>query len=728
MAIPGNMSNQKKPKTTSSLPPQKDAREQIHGIRIGTDTLHDKNTRIWLIGILLSTILVYFPALSNELVNWDDDSYILNNPLILDLSVNGLITLFTEFYTGNYHPLTLLSYAIEHSLVGNEPFLYHLNNLILHLINCGLLFWFLIRYTGNTITTGITTLLFAIHPLHVESVAWAAERKDVLYTCFFFLSMIWYERYKSSQKISDYIILSLFFIASCLSKGMAVVLPGALIALEYAKGRNFSLKLIWENKIPLWVISLAFGIIAIIAQEKAIRDEKIFSHADNIFIASYGYVLYLVKTLVPYPLSCFYPYPLKNAGTLPPEYYAALGAVGISAFIAWKFRNKARWAVGAFLFFVATIIMVSQILPVGAAVAADRYFYLASVGIFLIVGESIRRGIQAQPSRQNFYLAFILVISTLYAGVAWKRVKVWENSYVLFSDVIEQYPFATFAYNNIGTYFQLKKEPQKAMEFYLKSVQVNKNYDLGYINLAIAFNDLKQFDKAIEYGERGMQLNPKSYDGWASLAFAYDNMKQHEKAVSAYRKANQLQPDNKTILLNMANALRNAGQWEEAIGIYEAMLKEKPDNADVLNNLGYTLAQLKRFQEAEELLKKAMSINPKLSAIYNNLGYTYAMQGRFAESIAIMEESIRQNPKSAESYNNLGNAYGMQGQNDKAVQLFRQSIEVDSTFSDAWNNLGIAYLNLGQNDLALQHYLKAAKLGNVSARGFLEGQGVDWRR
>lgn len=717
----------KQKKTNSGLSDKNQKNEAPAVFSIGKDTMSDKPVLLWLAGILILTILIYLPALTNELVNWDDDSYIMNNPLILDLSMAGIINLFTTFYTGNYHPLTLLTYAIEHSLVGNEPFLYHLNNLILHLANCALLFLFLIRFTQNKITTGITTLLFAIHPLHVESVAWAAERKDVLYTLFFFLAMIWYERYKDSKKVSDYILLILFFILSCLSKGMAVVLPGALIALEFAKGEKISFKSILQNKIPLWVVSLAFGIIAIIAQEKAIRDEKIFTHLDNIFIASYGYVLYLSKTIVPYPLSCFYPYPLKSGGNLPTEYYAALGAVLLSAFLAWKYRDKARWAVGAFLFFVATIIMVSQLLPVGAAVAADRYFYLASVGIFLIIGEGIRRLIEKKPAQQNLIIGLTLSLSLVYAGLAWKRVKIWENSFVLFSNVIEQYPFATFAYNNIGTYFQLRKEPQKAMEYYLKSVQVNKNYDLGYINLAIAYNDLKQFDKAVEYGERGMQLNPNSYDGWASLAFAYDNLKMHEKAVSSYRKALQLQPENQTIILNMANALRNAGQWDEAIGMYNDMLTQKPDNADVLNNLGYTLAQLKRFEEAEQLLKKAMSINPKLSAIYNNLGYTYAMQGRFAESIGIMEESIRQNPTSAESYNNLGNAYGMQGQNDKAVQLFQKAIEVDSTFSDAWNNLGIAYLNLKQNDLALAHYLRAAKLGNVSARSFLESQGVDWR-
>jgi tetratricopeptide (TPR) repeat protein len=721
------MSDKKIKKNTASPSDKNTNPERILGLKTGNDSLSQKEVLTWLIGILLITVLVYLPALGNELVNWDDDSYIMNNPLILDLSSAGLINIFTTFYTGNYHPLTLLSYAIEHSIVGNEPFLYHLNNLILHLANCALLFWFLIQFTGNKISTGITTLLFAIHPLHVESVAWAAERKDVLYTFFFFLSMIWYERYKTSQKISDYILLVLFFIFSCLSKGMAVVLPGALIALEFAKGEKLSFKTILQNKIPLWVVSLAFGVIAIIAQEKAIRDEKIFTHLDNIFIASYGYVLYLSKTLIPHPLSCFYPYPIKSGGMLPPAYYAALGAVLLSGFLAWKYRNKARWAVGAFLFFVATIIMVSQILPVGAAVAADRYFYLASVGIFLLIGEGIRQLMEKRPAQKNAILGFFLAASLAYAGLAWKRVQIWENSFVLFSNVIEQYPFATFAYNNIGTYFQLRKEPQKAMEFYLKSVQVNKNYDLGYINLAIAYNDLKQFDKAVEYGERGMQLNPNSYDGWASLAFAYDNLKMHEQAISAYRKANQLQPKNETIILNMANALRNGGKWDEAIVLYEKMLKDKPDNADVMNNLGYTFAQIKRFQEAEQLLRKAMSINPKLAAIYNNLGYTYAMQGRFAESIAIMEESIRQNPTSAESYNNLGNAYGMQGKNDKAVQLFQKAIEVDSTFSDAWNNLGIAYLNLKQNDLALAHYLRAAKLGNVSARSFLESQGVDWK-
>lgn len=706
---------------TISVPANK-----INFIQKGTDTFQDKLSLYFLFGILITTGIIYAKALSNELLNWDDDSYIINNTLIQNLNTESLIKIFTTFFTGNYHPLTLLSYALEYKFVGAEPFLYHLDNLILHLANSALLFYFLIQFTGSRISAGITTLLFAVHPLHVESVAWAAERKDVLYTFFFFLSMIFYEKYLESRKSLHYGLLILFFILSCISKGMAVVLPAALLALDFAAGRKMNTETIIRQKLPLWIIALGFGIIAIIAQEKAIRDEKIFSHLDNIFIASYGYVLYLWKTLVPYRLSCFYPYPVKSAGMLPGQFYAALLAVILSGFLAWKYRNTHRWAVGAYLFFIATIIMVSQILPVGAAVAADRYFYLASVGIFLMAGEGLRRFMQTNPAKAKLAMGLVLSVCVIYSGLTWKRVQVWENSYELFTDVIDQYPFATFAYNNIGTYFQLKKEPAKALAFYEKSVQVNKNYDLGYINLAIAYNDMKEYEKAISMGERGMQLNPNSYDGWASLGFAYDNLRMYDKAINAYQNALKLQPDNTSIPLSLANALRNAGKWDEAIAMYNAQLAQDPNSADVLNNLGYTLAQLKRFNEAEELLNKALKLKPDLSAIYNNLGYTYAMQGRFDASIAIMEESIRRNPKSAESYNNLGNAYGMQGKNEMALQMFRKSIEIDSTFSDAWNNLGIAYLNQRQNDLALQHYIKAARLGNISARSFLQSQNVSW--
>lgn len=707
------------------VPEIKTSTLSIDALKQGNETWAEKPSLILLAGILMLTLLVFSFGLNNELVNWDDDSYITNNALVHSLSPENIVNIFTTFYTGNYHPITLLSYAIEYNFVKEAPFLYHLNNLILHSINVILLFYFLMQFTGNRISAGITTLLFAIHPLHVESVSWAAERKDVLYTCFFFLSMIMYERYLQNRNLQHYLLLILFFILSCMSKGMAVVLPAALVALDFAKNRPLNVKTLITQKAVLWMIAIAFGIIAIWAQEKAIRDEKIYSHTDNIFIASYGYVFYLWKTIVPLQLSCFYPYPVKTGGMLPWFYYAATLAVMASAFLMWRFRDKARWAVGAWLFFIATIIMVSQILPVGAAVAADRYFYLASVGVFLLVGEGVRRWIERKPHLQNSILGVVLIISLSYAVLSWKRVQVWENSYTLFMDVIDQFPAATFAYNNIGTYFQLRKESDKALEFYLRSVQINKNYDLGYINLAIAYNDKKEFDKAIQYGERGMQLNPNAYDGWASLGFAYDNLRIYDKSVNAYQNALKLKPGNETVRLNLANALRNAGQTEAAIQIYNDMLQASPKNADVMNNLGYTYAQQQKYKEAEGMLLQARELNPELLPVYNNLGFTYAMQGQYDRAIAVMQEGLNRKP-SAETYNNLGNAYGMRGQNDTAIEMFRKSIEMDSTFSDAWNNLAISYLNMKQNDMALQYYLKAARLGNPSARTFLQQQGVNW--
>jgi len=678
----------------------------------------------WIIGLLVITIFIYFPALTHELVNWDDDSYIIQNTLIQSFSLEAIIHLFSSFYTGNYHPLTLLTYAIEYQLVQAEPLLYHLDNLLLHLGNTLLVFFFFRRFTQNITIGGITALLFAIHPLHVESVAWAAERKDVLYTFFFLGAMYFYESWQENRKPIYYSAILLCFLLSCLSKGMAVVLPAALVTLDFLKGRNIlNLKTLIIEKAPIWLMALAFGIIAIIAQEKAIRDEKIFSHLDNIFIGGYGYLQYLWKTVVPIQLSCFYPYPQKTQGLMPWYYYASILSLPLTAGIAWKLRKTHPWITGGWLFFLVTIVMVLQFLPVGAAVYADRYYYLASVGLFYIVAEAFTR---IPNSKTQLYSIAGILIVIVYSGLSFQRVKVWENSLTLFSNVIDQYPNASFAYNNIGTYYQNKKEPEKSISWYEKCTQSNPQYDLGFINLTIAYNAIKNFDKAVLSGRRGVELNPNSYDGWASLAFAYDNLKDYAQAAKAYEAAHRLKPEDEIIRLNMANAWRNAGQFEPALQLYQQMLKEKADQPDVLNNLGYTLAQLKRFEEAEQLLLKAQAIKPDLIPIYNNLGYTYAMQGRFADAIKIMEKAIEINPKNPESYNNLGNAYGMQGNNDLAIKYFELSLAADPKFSDAQNNLGIAYLNVKNNDKAVYHFREAAKLGNPNARQFLKNQNINW--
>src|SRR6266571_3392951 len=271
-----------------------------------------KRTVLFLAVTLVLTVLSFSPSLDNGFTNWDDPGYVLENYSIRDLSQKNVANVFTSYLQGNYHPLTVLSYAVEYKFFQLDPKIYHITNLLLHVLNTTFVFWLIRLLTGRLETAAITAVLFGIHPLHVESVAWISERKDVLFSLFYLGSLISYVL--SLTKVQDrvrYLIMSLvLFILSLLSKGVAVTLPLVLLLIDYYFKRTFTKKIFIE-KIPFFLLSIGFGVIAILAQksEGAIQTMTTYPFYDRLLIASYGIVTYLFKIFVPQQLSAFYPYP-----------------------------------------------------------------------------------------------------------------------------------------------------------------------------------------------------------------------------------------------------------------------------------------------------------------------------------------------------------------------------------------------------------------------------------
>ena len=319
--------------------------------------------------ILIAAFFVFSPGLTNEFVNWDDYAYIVDNPLIRSLSFANIAHLF-NFKTevvGNYHPLTVLSYAVEYKLVGLKPMLYHFDNIFIHLLNSALVCVLVWKLTKHYYSSLIACVLFAIHPMRVESVVWAAERKDVLYTFFFLISLLFYIRYLFTErnKISIYILCILFYLFSILSKGQAVVLPLVLILIDYWYSGKIEIKKLLD-KIPFFVLSVAFGLLATKAQASSLTSERMIHYEllDRIFFASYNLLAYPFKFLFPYQLACFYGYPLNSEMTV---YYLTLPAVLILlGFLAYKFI-KDKLIVFSVLFFLMCFQALFRVSHLGTA-------------------------------------------------------------------------------------------------------------------------------------------------------------------------------------------------------------------------------------------------------------------------------------------------------------------------------------------------------------------------
>ena len=337
--------------------------------------------------ILAITFMAFTPCLKNGFVNeWDDDLYVRGNADIQHLSVQTTARVFSSFYAATYLPVTMLSYMLDHQLGGLDPFGYHLTNLIFHLLNCLLVFWLVGMLSRNILVSFITALLFGVHPLHVESVAWISERKDVLYAAFFLLSMISYCYYlKTRKRGRSYWLAVVFFALSLLSKAMAITMPLLLLLTDYLSGRPRE-RGVATDKIPFFSLALCVGLVGFFGQVPAMRTGHVLSFFEKCLCPSYACLFYLGKILWPTKLSCYYPFTgIKDL----PVYLFSLGGWLALLVLTLRSATRTRKVVFGVFFFLITLLPVLQFVQMGLAIVADRYVYLASLGIFYLIAEGI---------------------------------------------------------------------------------------------------------------------------------------------------------------------------------------------------------------------------------------------------------------------------------------------------------------------------------------------------
>ena len=521
------------------------------------------NYFLMLIGVV--TILVYAKTIGYGLIyNWDDAGYILKNEYIKVLSLSSIIDVFSSFHLHNYHPLTTLTYALEYSIVGENAWLYHLDNLILHLANTYLVYLLIMGlFKEKTLPALIAAALFSLHPMHVESVAWVSERKDVLYTLFFLLAMIRYLRYIEHRKRKELMMTGVFFLLSCLSKSAAVTLPVVLLAMDWYFRRKWSLNIIIE-KIPFLLISLAFGILAIFSQDTAIQDlNPILSLGERVLIVCWGVCLYIGKFIAPLELSAFYPYPLKFNDVLPWYYYFAPFLVALLGVFLWVSRKWGREVLFGFAFFFITISLVLQLMPVGGAILAERYTYVPYLGLIFVLVWPLNKLQSLDVSKKilgnlRMYLRIMILVLIAFVFLTSERTKFWKDGDVLFTDVIEKYPLFPYAYNNRGflywDYYALKVYPDNEIK---KNVYVEKA--------------LKDYNMAIT-------LDPSYVGAFSNRAILYYNTGNPQKALDDFNALLQMDPSHKDGLLGRANTLSTLERFTESIADYDAYLLLKQDD------------------------------------------------------------------------------------------------------------------------------------------------------
>jgi tetratricopeptide (TPR) repeat protein len=637
--------------------------------------------------ILVVTFIAYFPTFQNEFTNWDDDKYIIENLDIRSLGVENIKAFFSDIHMGNYHPFTMLSFAIDYQISGLSPNMYHFTNILLHLINTALVFWLIllllnhIQHKKSFEIAIITAALFGVNTLHVESVTWISERKDVLFSMFYLFSLIAYVKYVIKKKNVFYFYSIVLFLLSLFSKGQAVSLALTVMAIDYLFSRKLLNRKVIIEKIPFFALSITFGIIAIYAQRStdSIQSNIVFSIDERILFACYGLIQYIIKLIIPLRLSAFYPYPDKVDASVPIEYLLYLFfVIAIIVLFIYLIKKQRKTLAFGFLFFLINIFLVLQLLPVGNAIMADRYSYIPSIGLFFIIGLVYVWILDNMKYRLIFWTRITFLIYFVFLSVlTFNRAKIWNNSIILWSDVINKYPTTYLSYFNRGRAKQELGDIESALIDYNEALRINPDYYLAYNGRGFIKNKLGDYEGALEDINSAILIKPEFYHAYVNRGNIKVVLKDYENALKDFDKAISLNPGFSLSFMNRGNIKKELGDFYGAIDDYSAAINIDPYYSMAFVNRGLVKYQLEDFEGALSDFNTVIMQMP-------NVPHYYDVRG-------VIKASLKQ-------YNN-------------ALNDFNMAIKLNFNNVNAYLNRARTLMSLGKFDKAKQDVLKAQSLG-----------------
>ena len=556
-----------------------------------------------LAALVLLVLAVFRPCLNNGFINLDDNSYIVENSLIHSISLSNIRSWFGSGYEGNYYPLVLLAYALEYKINGPDPKIYHLTSILLHLLNAFLVFWLFLLLLKNGWEAGIIAALWAVHPLRVESVAWAASQKDLIYTFFALLSLIMYIRYKFREKPADYAASLLLFLLACFSKGMAVALVPVLFLTDHFLDKPFNRRS-WLEKAPYIVLAVVFGVISYYVQGQSQFIQTNRPLSANLLTAGYGFVFYIIKLVAPFRLSAFHPYP----GTpLPGAFYltSIASVLMVTALFIWGRRNKTVFFGG--MFYLVTILPVLQIVPVGGFVTAERYSYFASLGLVFIAGSYLYKMFRGGTRQVMAAAAVLLILITAAEGLAaYKRCFVWRDSLSLWSDAINKYPGAnSFAHNHRGNAYDTQGRLQDAVEEFSLAVKIDPGNIAAWYNRGCVDLKLNQPDKAIADCSRAIALDPTYAKAYSNRGKAYGVKEQYDSSLVDLSRAITLSPKDPIFYYNRATTYGQMKDYPLSLADFSRAIEIDPGYGEAYYYRGYTYYLMGDRKRAEQDVQRA---------------------------------------------------------------------------------------------------------------------------
>ena len=623
------------------------------------------------------TFAIYGSSLFNEFVRWDDGLLITENPAVREISPRSIAWVFSHYDPELYIPLTFLTYQFDHLIGGQSPFIYHFTNLVLHTLNSLLVFLFLYLLTGRKWLALFCGLLFAVHPLHTEAVAWASARKDVLSGFFFLLSLVMYLIFMrgrlamSDERLATrkngklaanslpltarwYVMSITAFLLGLLSKVSIILLPVVLLLIDFYEGRKITRETLTQ-KIPYFLLSFVFGLIALYGKQGGIISVTLMQ---TLLMAARSAVFYLQKLFLPTNLSVLYPAE-RGIELLYPEYLIPVLILFGLTFIIFHFR-KNRTVVFSALFFLLMIAPSFQNFAKDGDFffASDRYAYLGSIGIFFLISSFFESGrrkfsrLRSQTSAhsnegyggQAILKVIFGIIIVIFATLSFQQAKVWTNSETLFSRAMLLYPqYNARVYNNLGNVYRRQERTEEAIAMFKAATEISP-HSRTYSNLGAVYRKEGRILEALETYKQAIDTNPEDAQPYFGLGLVYSQAEDYDKALEQYRVAIDRDPEYAEAYSNMGAIFLAAGDIERSITMYQEAIKANSLFVQAYFNLGVALAKLGRTEEAMQTYEAAIEISPDLILARINLGILYYGSGKVEEARNEFREILKRDP------------------------------------------------------------------------------------
>jgi tetratricopeptide (TPR) repeat protein len=629
---------------------------------VKTSNLQHRTSNVqWIIPLLLAliTVLVYLPVRQHHFVSYDDPKYVTGNRMVqAGLTWGGAAWAFTTGQTGNWHPLTWLSHMLDVQLFGASPAGPHLVSVLFHTANTVLLFLLLRRLTGALWCSAWVAALFALHPLHVESVAWVAERKDVLSGFFFLLTLLAYARYAQSQlgtlaldarrPARNYVLALFFFALGLMCKPMLVTLPFIMLLLDYWPLQRFNASTLQKavvEKIPFFLLSAISCVVTFVMQQKDgdVQSLSAFPAGERVGNALVSYARYLGKTFWPADLAVFYPHP----GHWPAAQatFAAILIAGLCLAVLW-FGRRFPFAVTGWFWFFGMLIPTVGLVQVGNQSMADRYMYLPSIGLFVILAWSARE-ISLRWRSARGAMAMMGGLAVIACGVVTiGQLQHWQDDESLFRHALTVTRGNFVAHNNLGNDLLRRGQVAEAIVQYQQALAIQPGYELAHCNLGAALLQRGEVDEAIVEFQKALALQADLSAAHEQLGNALIQKGQVDEAVMHYEKALESQPDLTQAHVDLASALLEKGQAREALAHGWAALKMQPDDPAIMSDMAWVLAtwpeaSVRNGTQAIQLAEQANRLTAGQDAItLRALAAAYAEGGQFAKAVSTARNAV----------------------------------------------------------------------------------------